>query len=177
MDHQSALASLRVLDGDTYNDWESVYDENVVGFYRLVYRKVGNRPDAEDLVAEMFAAALPHIRLPATVGEVRAYLLATARSVLADHWRRHYRVPLSELPVEEVGHVPTAPGAEGSQNARVHRLLQDLPAQFRRVLELRFLRGYSVRETAAEMGISVSNAKVIQFRALRRAAALDEDVT
>ena len=72
MDQQTASASLRVLDGHTYADWESVYDGNVVGFYRLLYRKVGNRPDAEDLVSEMFAAALPHIRLPATVGEVRA---------------------------------------------------------------------------------------------------------
>jgi RNA polymerase sigma factor (sigma-70 family) len=177
MDHQSASAPLRVLDGHTYTDWQSVYDENVVGFYRLVYRKVGNRADAEDLVAEMFTAALPHIRLPATVGEVRAYLLATVKTVLADHWRRHYRVPLSELPVDEIAHVPTAPAVDDSQSARVHRLLEDLPAHFRRVLELRFLRGYSVRETAAEMGISVSNAKVMQFRALQRAAAIDEDVS
>jgi RNA polymerase sigma-70 factor (ECF subfamily) len=37
------------------------------------------------------------------------------------------------------------------------------------VLELRFLRGYSVRETAQELNLSETNVKVLQFRALNRA--------
>jgi DNA-directed RNA polymerase specialized sigma24 family protein len=40
---------------------------------------------------------------------------------------------------------------------------------YRRVLELRFLRGYSVRETAQELNLSETNVKVLQFRALNRA--------
>ena len=31
-----------------YPDWESVYQDNVVGIYQLAFRKVGNAPDAED---------------------------------------------------------------------------------------------------------------------------------
>ena len=50
-------------------------------------------------------------------------------------------------------------------------ILDGLPANYRSVLEFRFLRGYSIRETAAAMGVSVANAKVLQLRALRRAAA------
>ena len=50
-------------------------------------------------------------------------------------------------------------------------ILDALPANYRSVLELRFLRGYSIRETASAMGVSVANAKVLQLRALRRAAA------
>jgi RNA polymerase sigma-70 factor (ECF subfamily) len=41
---------------------------------------------------------------------------------------------------------------------------------------LRFLHGYSVRQAAAELGVSVSNAKVLQHRALRRAAQLNGEV-
>lgn len=173
MDQHAGFAALKILPGDTYADWETVYDENVAGFYRLVYRQVGNRPDAEDLVAEIFASALPHLNLPATVGEVRAYLVATARTVVADHWRRHYRVPLSDFPVDQVTETIES-GPDDSHADRVHGLLDRLPANFRRVLELRFLRGYSVRETADEMGISISNAKVMQYRALQRAAAFEE---
>jgi DNA-directed RNA polymerase specialized sigma24 family protein len=40
---------------------------------------------------------------------------------------------------------------------------------YRRVLELRFLRGYSIRETALELGLSQANVRVMQFRALNRA--------
>jgi RNA polymerase sigma-70 factor (ECF subfamily) len=53
---------------------------------------------------------------------------------------------------------------------RAARVLSALPDHYRHILELRFLRGYSVRESAKEMGITVTNAKVLQHRALRRAA-------
>ena len=55
------------------------------------------------------------------------------------------------------------------------RLLARLPDHYRRVLELRFLRGLSVKETAREMEVTVANAKVLQWRALRSAAALGEE--
>jgi RNA polymerase sigma-70 factor (ECF subfamily) len=55
-------------------------------------------------------------------------------------------------------------------------VLAGLPEQYRRILRLRFLEGYSVREAAAALGVSVGNAKVLQHRALRRAAQLNEEV-
>ena len=45
---------LRLVDGDVYTDWESVYRDNVERLYRLMYARVGNRPDAEDLTSEVF---------------------------------------------------------------------------------------------------------------------------
>jgi Sigma-70, region 4 len=50
------------------------------------------------------------------------------------------------------------------------------PPNFRRVLELRFLERCSVGETAARMGISSGNARVVQHRALQRAAELGAEV-
>ncbi len=52
----------------------------------------------------------------------------------------------------------------------MERTLNALPANYRRVLELRFLRGYSLHETAHEMGKTVGGIKVMQLRALRAAA-------
>jgi RNA polymerase sigma-70 factor (ECF subfamily) len=59
---------------------------------------------------------------------------------------------------------------------RAERLLALLPDNFRSILELRFLRGYSVREAANELGVTESNARVLQFRALRKAAELELEV-
>jgi len=59
---------------------------------------------------------------------------------------------------------------------RAQRLLTLLPEHFRNILELRFLRGYSVREAANELGVTESNARVMQFRALRKAADLEREV-
>ena len=45
------------------------------------------------------------------------------------------------------------------------------------ILELRFLERRSLRDSADAMGISVGNAKVLQHRALRMAAAVGEAET
>jgi RNA polymerase sigma-70 factor (ECF subfamily) len=55
----------------------------------------------------------------------------------------------------------------------VEQVLAQLPDQYRIVLEYRFLKQYSIAETAEAMGVSVSNAKVLQHRALKKAAQFD----
>jgi RNA polymerase sigma-70 factor (ECF subfamily) len=58
--------------------------------------------------------------------------------------------------------------------ARVRSLLAQLPQRYAEVLELRFLHRLSVAETADRMGISRGNAKILQYRALRKAALLGD---
>ena len=53
-------------------------------------------------------------------------------------------------------------------------VLEQLPDNYRRILELRFLQGRSIKESAAELGVTVANAKVLQHRALRLAAQVNE---
>jgi RNA polymerase sigma-70 factor (ECF subfamily) len=169
-------ARLRVVDGESYADWESVYADNVVAVYRLVFRQVGNRPDAEDLAEEVFLAALPRLRLPAPIVSVRSYLGATVRSVVAEHWRRHYAAPPPAPLPEDVAVAEVAPEpAAGEGCGRALGLLARLPDRFRQILELRFLHGLSVGQAAAEMGVTAGNARVLQHRALRRAAELAEE--
>jgi RNA polymerase sigma-70 factor (ECF subfamily) len=86
-----------MLTADVYPDWEAVYRDGAEPIYRSLLAKVGNRADAEDQTAEVFTAALGLPRVSASVGEVRAYLRATARAVLAAHWRRHYRAQIPTI--------------------------------------------------------------------------------
>jgi len=62
------------VNGERYADWEVIYQDNAMCVYRMLYAKVGNRPDAEDLTDEVFLAALQPLRVSATAPEVRAYL-------------------------------------------------------------------------------------------------------
>jgi RNA polymerase sigma-70 factor (ECF subfamily) len=54
--------------------------------------------------------------------------------------------------------------------AHAEAILAELPERYRRILQLRFLGGSSLKEAAAELGVTVGNAKVLQHRALRQAA-------
>src|SRR6266536_2434750 len=63
---------------------------------------------------------------------------------------------------------PDSPSEDRS--GTVSAILAELSDNYRRVLELRFLHGYSLKEVAAEMNSTVGAIKVMQLRALRAAA-------
>ncbi len=155
-----------------YPDWEAVYQDNAAWVYRTLFARVGNRADAEDLTAEVFLAALRPLRLSASVGEVRAYLRATARTVLAAHWRETLGREITSI--DDIEQPPDSEEAISTAPQRVAQVLDRLPDRYRQILEMRFLQGNSIKESAAELGISVANAKVLQHRALRLAAQVNE---
>ena len=169
---------LRVLSEDVYPNWEAAYKDNVGRLYRLMYARVGNRPDAEDLTAEVFRAAMGPLRLVASKGEVRSYLLMTARTVLASHWRDRLGHPVTSIdPEGDAEFLADGPGPGPISDApeRVRRILAALPERYRQILELRFLQASSIKEAAKVMNITVSNAKVLQHRALQMAAKLSTE--
>jgi RNA polymerase sigma-70 factor (ECF subfamily) len=173
------IAFLRVVDEDVYTDWESVYRDNVRRLYGLMYARVGNRPDAEDLTSEVFRTALGPLRLASSKGEVRSYLLVTARTVLASHWRRRAGLPVTSIdPASDLAYLaePSGPDQPSDAPNRADSILAALPDRYRRILELRFLEACSIKEAAHAMEISVSNAKVLQHRALRMAAKVAEEI-
>ena len=166
---------LHVISSDAPLDWERVYRDNVISIYRLMYSKVGNQADAEDLTSQVFVGALPHLRANASSGEIHSYLVATARTMLADHWRRRLGHPVTEID-ENIHQAPEQEVSGPDPLHRTRRILNMLPANYRRILELRFLEQRPVRDAAAAMGISTGNARVLQHRALRRAAELGREI-
>ncbi|WP_245614028.1 RNA polymerase sigma factor [Actinokineospora inagensis] len=154
---------------ETYPDWEAVYRDNIDRVYRLVFSRVGNRADAEDLTAEVFLRALRPLRLSASVGEVRTYLVATARTVLAGHWRRTLGREVTTFDDERDIAEAVPELIDSRARDRAEHILSALPDRYATVLRLRFLQGCSLKEAAAELGVTVANLKVLQHRAVRRA--------
>jgi len=167
---EAASPPLRAVDQDAYVDWDEIYSDNATRLYRLMYSKVGNRSDAEDLTAEVFLAALRPLRTSASRREVRAYLAATAQTVLAGFWRRRLGREVTTIDLVAAVRAMDDPQPSPDAPERAKRLLEALPDNYRRVLELRFLESRSIKDTAREMDVTVANAKVLQHRALRLAA-------
>jgi RNA polymerase sigma factor (sigma-70 family) len=137
--------------------------------YAFIYARVGNRADAEDLTQQVAMKAIPRLREGAPASAIRGYLFATARSVLGGFWST--RLGLSEAELHEDLALVTPPAANPDLGvATVQRVLAELSDNYRRVLELRFLHGYSLKEVAEEMHSTVGAVKVMQLRALRAAA-------
>jgi RNA polymerase sigma-70 factor (ECF subfamily) len=138
----------------------------------MLFVRVGNHPDAEDLTTEVFLRVLKPLRITAKISQVRGYLRATTRTVLAAYWRdTRYRETAS---LDDLPDLPDdAQQITSTAREQAHLLLDALPDKYRLILELRFLQGRSIEDAATQMGVSVGNAKVLQHRALRRAAAIN----
>src|SRR5438105_15775911 len=142
--------------------------------YAFIYARVGNRADAEDLTQQVALKAIPRLRQGAPPSAIRGYLFATARSVLGGFWSTRLGLSESELHEDLVMAKPTSGySQEGTES--VQRILAELSDNYRRVLELRFLHGYSLKEVAKEMRSTVGAVKVMQLRASRAAATVRLD--
>lgn len=163
-------------------EFQTFYEENVGLIYRYIYHKVGNREEAEDLTSHIFLKAVSSIDRERSRLSMQKWLFLIARTTMADYWRTHYRLPMSSLDelLDAGWEGPTAEEptvASGSAADRIQHILQALPEQYREVLQCRFLLNLSIKATALRMGVTVGNVKVLQFRALKRAADLEQVVT
>jgi RNA polymerase sigma-70 factor (ECF subfamily) len=156
---------------------ETAYARYVVPIYRFLYSRLGNQEEAEDLTSEVFLKAVRQLEPERDGPSVEAWLYQVARTTLADYWRRRSRVPEDRLGyldvLDALGTDPLPTDRAAIQFARW--LLDQLPERYRQVLSYRFLRGYSIKETAQAMDISGNHVKVLQHRAVQRAAALGRE--
>lgn len=162
-------------------DVDALYRAHARPLYAFVYSKVGNRETAEDITSDVFMKALSHLDLAREEHSVVAWLYRVARNGIADYWRAGRGAAV--IPFEEAYQAwqsaPLSPHA-GQQRATARRaraVLASLPANYRAVLTYRLLEGASVAETAQLMGLSTANVKVLQHRALKRAAGLHVELT
>lgn len=163
----------------------TLYDRHFTKLYRFIYRHVNHVHDAEDLASEVMlrmVAQLPSYRRESLFS---TWLYGIARHAIADFWRKHYRV--RETLVAEYA----ALGPDGASLEIIPESAQDpaaqlrhqaaqvfdqLPANYRLVLQHRFFDQQSLAETAAAMQTTISNVKVLQHRALKKAAELAKHI-
>ncbi|MGA2619500.1 MAG: RNA polymerase sigma factor [Thermoguttaceae bacterium] len=69
-------------------EFDGMVSDSGPALYRLAYRLVGDRHEAEDLVQEAFRSAWKSRELYRPEGGYRAWLAAILRRRVADHWRR-----------------------------------------------------------------------------------------
>jgi RNA polymerase sigma-70 factor (ECF subfamily) len=168
----------KVRDGDGAA-LSALYRRYVSAIYRFILAQVRDAQDAEDLCSETFARMLRGIDGFRGQASFKNWLYQIARNAVRNHRRAAgYRrsVPLTRhLKAPADMEVMGASGEDTGKLAQVLALLKPLPPRYRQVLELRFLEGRTIGETAEQMGITVANVKVLQHRALKKAAAVMEE--
>ena len=134
--------------------------------YGLALRLVGNAPQAEDLVQEVFLKLIETIRSFRGDAPFGAWLKRMTVNAAIDQLRGRKR--FAEADPDEMFGQLAAVDATPMQSIDAWTLLQQLPPRARAVVVLHELEGYTHAELAALFGQSESYSKSILARALQR---------
>ena len=147
-----------------------LYELNFVRVYAYIARRVGDRDVAQDLTSDVFHKALASIQSFEWRGVPFAgWLLRIAANMIVDRSKRSGREVSGQ---DDLAEPSTQPNLEEiDQQGRLFRLVEQLPADQRRVIGMRFAEEKSIREIATELGRSEGAVKQLQFRALQNLRA------
>jgi RNA polymerase sigma-70 factor (ECF subfamily) len=165
----------RVGDGD-HSAFEQLYGRYARPVLGLALRRLGDRGRAEEAVQETFSsvwrAASSYRR---DRGPAAPWLYAVARNAISDRGRAR-REPPAEPPDEPSPESGPDERAEQSWLSwRVHRALEDLPPQERKLIELAYWGELSQSEIAMLVNIPLGTVKTRTRSALSRLADALED--
>jgi RNA polymerase sigma-70 factor (ECF subfamily) len=156
----------------------ALYREHSQALASYLLRRTACRHATEDLLAEVFLAALRGLPKYQDRGlPLRAWLYGIATRQVR-RWRRRKR---HVLPLEDAREVvdPQLSGAEAAaaqdEARRAFTLLQRLPTRFQEVLVLHHLEGLSMDEIALALSIRPGTAKSRLSRARERLRKILEE--
>ena len=145
--------------------------------FGYVVRRCGVRALAEDITSDVFMAAAaalldgnapngtaPNITAPnITVG----WLIGTARHKMIDHWRRieRHHTALTLLAGGAGDAIQADPNDEPISTTNTHEVLEQLSAEHRSALTLRYIDGLAVGEVAEILGRSIHATESLLQRA------------
>ena len=171
----------RDRDPDAFGE---LYDHYAPKIYRYVYFKVATVTEAEDLTAEVFLKTWEYIQRHADNSEkrienFRAFVYRLAKNIVVDHYRQKREVSilsddsaLERVPAPEelsaVAQVMTA-----SDMATVEIALKGLKDDYREILILKYIEGYTTHEIARILEKQKGAVRVAIHRAL---IALREEI-
>lgn len=147
-------------------EFRAWYDATLPFLYRYIYQRVQNREEAEDITQEAYVRTLGRKPAPDTL-PTAGYLKTVALNLIRDRWRRRQvrgiTLPLTEALLADADDPEAALGREAVQEA-----LAALPPDYRQVIQLRIVEGYSRSETAKLTGRSEDAVRGLQYRALQQ---------
>jgi RNA polymerase sigma-70 factor (ECF subfamily) len=140
--------------------------DNHARFLAFLQKRVGSRDEAEDILQDAFVRSLDHASSLRNSSSATAWFYRVLRNAITDYYRRQDRQgrALDRLSAE------TDPDAPDSELERVVcecvlSLVETLKPEYGAAIRRVDLDGLSVRDFAAEAGVTAGNAGVRLHRA------------
>lgn len=144
----------------------------------FIRQRVSNEKDVEELVQDTFMAALEAFRDFTYRSSLYTFLCAIAKRKVIDFYRRKKlkRIIFSQIPaIEPLLSILTTPEDKLDEKLltqKIEETLNALSPQYKRLLQLKYIEGWSVTKIAQEMAISFKSAESKLFRARQAFVAI-----
>jgi RNA polymerase sigma factor (sigma-70 family) len=152
----------------------ALYQRYAPAMFAYLLKQTASREDAEDLLLEVFLAAMERGNLTDLAEpEQRAWLWAVARHKAADHFRRMTRHPsvnlrlVAETLYEDEALEPEQVLLKHEALTQLTRAIEQLPALQQEVLRLRFGHGLACGDIATILAKKESAVRVLLSRTLK----------
>ncbi|WP_374111962.1 sigma-70 family RNA polymerase sigma factor [Pseudonocardia sp. TRM90224] len=176
-DETGAWALVKAAQTGNMSAFGDLFDRYYDVVFRYVLFRMGDRTLAEDITQETFVRALRRITSVSYQGrDIGAWFVTIARNLIFDHVKSsRYRLEQTTSEIVELS--PSTNGPEqqvldGATNDELLRCVRKLNPDQQECIQLRFLQGLSVAETAQIMDRNEGAVKALQHRAVRRLAQL-----
>ena len=157
------------------DDFARVYEEHVWDVYGFFGYRLRSRAECEDLTQQTFERALrAWNRFDPDRASPKTWLLAIARNLLIDHYRRgSAKEILVDEPVESSESAPAADSDLGL-DPELEQALAALTDRERELLALRYGGDLNGPEIAEATGLTLANVQQILSRSLRKLRSILE---
>lgn len=148
--------------------FQQYYREFLPKIYRFVFFRVGGkREEAEDLISEIFIKALDNFDSFDEAKSFSPWIYQIAKNHLINHYRVAGRtVPMAEdFDAPDKDSVARVSAFESRDD--LLKILSKLPPEKQRVLELKYINGFSYKEIAEMLGEKELNLRVMVSRAIK----------
>lgn len=168
-DEPDSRADSMITRGADDGTFETAFDGLFRAGYRVSFRILGSRPEAEDVTQEALTRA--YLRWRKIQPYAEAWVSRVASNLAIDAWRRRKTAGLLVVDDQVDRH------GELADRLDLLRLLDALPKRQRQVLVLRYLADQTEQATAAALGCSVGSVKRHSHRALTALRTRSHDTT
>jgi RNA polymerase sigma-70 factor (ECF subfamily) len=145
------------------NAFKKIYDLHAPKMYMVAQRYMNNQDDAQDVLQDAFVRIFKNLKNFRFQGSFEGWCRRILVNTAIEHLRKAKNIfgNLDELPEQSIA-------AKGQSNLELEELLdivRKLPAGYRAVFNMYVIEGYSHKEIADELGITVSTSKSQLFKA------------
>ncbi|MEI6886611.1 MAG: sigma-70 family RNA polymerase sigma factor [bacterium] len=176
-------------------DFEKIYALFSPKIYRFVFYKVRSKSDADDVASESWMNIVKNLKGYSFESSFSTWIYSIVKNIIAQYYRNLYAKPsetfedwmegdkslldsnfefdhdVEQVLSEEDKSMFKDEEKEKDINikeGKVREFLSKLKPLQSKLIELRFLKGYKIKEVAEELKLSISNVKIIQLRAIKK---------